>query len=254
MAYYSGSFDGNQLGRILSTHLSKPLVGTDLHVWRASLNGSSAEMLYFHSLLSKDEKERAERFYFERDRGRYIVGRGILRTLLSGYLGMDAHTVRIIYGRDGKPMLEDIFNKKHLQFNLSNSNDWVVYIFGWDNPVGIDLEHVRVFDAADDFAKQFFAAQETALLNSLTHDQKWDTFFKFWTAKESFLKAKGSGLTFPLNQVEIALGSGNDARIASINGDLQQAAKWRLETFNPIAGYQAAIAVEKNQGRILFQN
>ena len=254
MAFSSGSFINNQLGQIFSTLRSKPLVGTDLHVWRASLNSSSAELLYFQSLLSKEENERAARFYFERDRGRYIAGRGILRTLLGGYLGMDAHRIKIIYGPDGKPMLEDTFNKRRLQFNLSNSNDWAIYIFGWDHPVGIDLEHVRVFDAADDFAKQYFAAQETALLNSLTHDQKWDAFFKFWTAKESFLKAKGSGLTFPLNQVEISLGAGNDARIASINGDLQQAANWRLETFIPIAGYQAAIAVEKNQGRILFQN
>lgn len=254
MALYSGSFTDNQLGQILSTLHSKPLVGTDLHVWRASLNSSSAELLYFQSLLSKDENERAERFYFDRDRDRYIVGRGILRTLLSGYLGIDARRIRIVYGSDGKPMLEDAFNKQHLQFNLSNSNDWAIYIFGWHHPVGIDLEQIRAFDSADDFARRFFAEPETALLNTLTDDQKWDAFFKFWTAKESFLKAKGSGLTFPLNQVEIALGSGKGARIASINGDHRQAADWRLKTFTPIAGYQAAIAVEKNQGRVLFQN
>ncbi len=254
MTHQSEPLTGDQPKRILSTLPPKPLAGTDLHVWCIALRASTDEMTYYQSLLSQDEKERADRFYFERDRNRYIVGRGVLRTLLGSYLGIEAHKIRIIYGPHGKPMLQEMFHNKHFQFNLSNSNDWAVMVFGWDTPLGIDLEHMRPFDEADDFARHYYSMRETALLNSLSGDQKWDAFFKFWTAKESFLKAKGSGLTFPLNQVEISLGSGNDARIASINGDLQQAAKWRLETFNPIAGYQAAIAVEKNQGQILFQN
>lgn len=229
------------------------LADTDLHIWRASLDGPLEELADYFDLLSPEEKDRAERYYFERDRNRYIVGRGLLRRLLSGYLGIEASRIEFVYGPYGKPAVATDSKNKLLQFNLSHSNDQALYIFGWDRLVGIDLEHIRPMQDADDFAAQFFSARETALINSLSGDQKWDAFFKFWTCKEAFLKANGSGLTTPLSEVEIALDVRGSARLISIGGDSAQAANWRLDTFNTVVGYQAAVAVEGHGGEVMLQ-
>src|SRR5215211_1529910 len=116
MTHQSESITGKSPEWILSKLHPKPLVGADLHVWCTALNGSTDEIAYYRSLLSQDEKERADRFYFERDRSHYVVGRGVLRILLGRYLGIEAHKIRVIYGLHGKPMLQDTFDNKLFQF------------------------------------------------------------------------------------------------------------------------------------------
>lgn len=234
--------------------LSQPLLDSDLHVWSASLTGSPEELAHYSSLLSGDETIRAEKFYFERDRNRYILGRGILRTLLADYLKIDSSKIEFVYGSHGKPALEKIYQNKILQFNLAHSNDRGIYIFGWNRPLGIDIEHIRPLQDADDFAKRFFSQQESVWINSLPINQKWNAFYKLWTCKEAFLKANGSGLSVPLNEAEIFIKDDNSAKLVSIGGILDEATKWRLEIFNPIENYQAAIAVEGHQGQIVFRH
>ena len=78
---------------------SPTLRDSELHIWRASLSGSLDELSSFDSILSPDEKARAKRFYFERDRNRYLFGRGILRILVGGYLQMEAFKITFVYGR-----------------------------------------------------------------------------------------------------------------------------------------------------------
>ena len=231
---------------------SQRITDSDLHIWRACLSGSVPELSYFDSILSPDEKARAERFYFERDRNRYIFGRGILRTLLGGYLQVQASKITFVYGPHGKPAIESVRSNKSLQFNLAHSNDWAVYAFGWDHPLGIDLEHIRPMPDVDELAERFFSASERVLIHSLSGDQKWETFFSIWTCKEAFLKATGSGLTLPLDQFEVSPRADGGMKLTSISGNSKPADRWRLETFKPIADYQSAIAVEDHAGKIMF--
>ncbi|MBI3153479.1 MAG: 4'-phosphopantetheinyl transferase superfamily protein [Chloroflexi bacterium] len=227
--------------------LSSPLTGSDLHVWCAALSGSPQKLTHYSSLLSPDETARANRFYFERDRHRYIFGRGILRILLSSYLGKEASRITFLYGQHGKPAIE-----APLHFNLAHSNDWAVFVFVRDSEIGIDIEHIRPLQDADDFARQFFTTNESAWINSLPHDQKWNGFYKLWTCKEAYLKANGSGLTVPLNQAEISFSKNDTAKLTSIGGDVKEASKWRLELFKPVEGYQAALAIERYDGPVTF--
>ena len=243
----------NQPGQFLSALRSQPLTAPDLYIWCASLNASPDELSRFSSLLSPDEKTRAEKFYFERDANRYIVGRGILRLLVGAYLGMEASRIEFTYGPHGKPAVEAIFQNKILQFNLSHSNDQAVYIFGWDRSVGIDIEHIRPMQDADDFAEQFYSARERDLINSLSGDEKWTAFFKIWTCKEAFLKANGSGLTVPLDHTEIHLQSDGSVTLTFTDEVAGQAAPWHIETFEPVVDYQAAIAVAGHPCRIIFR-
>jgi 4'-phosphopantetheinyl transferase len=233
----------------------QPLTGSDIHVWCVSLAALIQELDVFFSLLSPDEKARAERFYFEADRHRYIVGRGLLRTFIAGYVGIPPARVEFVYGNFGKPALRSGTGDATFEFNLSHSRDLALYAFNFRSRVGIDIEYARPMPDMDDFAEKFFSPREAEILNSLHGEKKIEAFFTLWTCKEAFLKAHGSGLMFPLNRVEITLDAGEAARIEAIEGDSKQALHWRLESFRPVTGYQASLVVEGgHDGQVVFNN
>jgi 4'-phosphopantetheinyl transferase len=229
------------------------LAGDEIHVWSASLAQPTDLAASFSSVLSLDEKARAERFYFERDRIHFVLGRGLLRKILGGYLGMEPAWIEFSYGPYGKPALKTGDSNHTLQFNLAHSKGLALLAFCWNRPLGIDLEHVRPMASEDDFAAQVFSASESALIASLTGEQKRQAFFKIWTCKEAFFKASGDGLTKPIDQAEIALDAGEAARLVSIAGDPQQASGWRLQTFQPVADYQAALAFQGDECKVVFK-
>lgn len=233
---------------------SQPLTGSDIHIWCATLSGPVDELAHFRSLLTADERERAERFYFDRDRDRYIFGRGILRTLLGGYLGMDASQVPIVYGPQRKPALELLDVAKTLHFNLAHSHEKAAYAFGWDRPVGIDLEQIRPLPDVDELVQRFFTPGESALIRSLSGNKKWDTFFQIWTCKEAILKAHGSGLTTPLDQFEISLHDNHAVTVTPQTPDGAMLADWNLQVFELVPGYKSAVAVEGNIGQVTVQS
>ena len=239
--------------RRVSALPSQPLTGSDLHIWCASLNVSSQDLLYYRSILSDDEAGRAMRFVFEKDRNHFIVGRGLLRSLLGSYLDLEPAQVEFVYRPHGKPAIKLGPKDKVLEFNLSHSKELVLYAFNWDHKVGIDVEYIQSMPDMDNFAEQFFSPRETALINSLAGEQKEIAFFKIWTCKEAFLKANGSGLTQPLNAMEVSFEAGKVVTLSAIGGDKEQTARWHLEIFNPVSGYQAAFAVDGYAGEIFFQ-
>ena len=224
------------------------LAGGEVQIWCASLERPPQVVARLSALLSPDEKARAERFYFERDRVRFIVGRGLLRTILGGYLGMDPARIEFSYGPYGKPALNPA---QTLHFNLAHSQALALYAFCRDHPLGVDIEHIRPMADEDALARHVFTPTESALVASLDGDPKHDAFFKIWTCKEAILKASGDGLTKPLDQTEISL-AGPAPSLESIDGDREQAARWYLETFQPAASYQAALAFEGQDCRVVF--
>ena len=238
--------------RIQNTPLTQPLLD-DTHIWCASLNVSSQDLSYYRSILSEDEVGRAMRFVFEKDRNYFMVGRGLLRTILGSYLDLKPAQLEFDYGAHGKPALKPGLADKVLEFNLSHSKDIALYAVNWNHRVGIDIEYLIPMADMDDFAERFFTSRESAYINSLSMEQKDMAFFKIWTCKEAFLKANGSGLTVPISQVGISLDTNEAVKLISIGADKEQPAHWRLEMFNPVPGYQAALAVEGHEGQIAFR-
>ena len=223
----------------------------DIQVWWAVLDDFRADLSHPLDLLSADEKARAARFYFERDRSRYIIGRGLLRLLLGSYLGSNPAEIKFEYGLYGKPALAPQAGGRRLEFNLSHSNEMAVYIFNWDHPLGIDIEYIQPLKDMDDFALQFFTPAECKLIRSLPMPEKTETFFKLWTSKEAYLKANGSGLSMPLDQVEVVFAGGETGTLTFKDGGLQQAGSWHVQLFTPRSGYQAALATERQDGQII---
>ena len=239
----------NDHEQLRPTFRSHPLTDSELHVWCAALNASPNDLAYYSSILSSDEKARAERFYFEIDRHHYIAGRGILRSLVGGYLDIKPAQIEFVYGQYGKPALRD----QTLEFNLSHSMDMALYIFSLGHKVGIDIEFTHPMPEMDKFAAEHFTPGENKLIHSLPEAQKLDTFFKIWTCKEAFLKANGFGLTIPINQVEISLDVENSAILNVGAQNKEQTQDWRLELLTPVDGYRAALAVKGFKGQVVFR-
>jgi 4'-phosphopantetheinyl transferase len=216
----------------------------EIHIWYASLEQPLSE---FQRLLSADEKERAKRYYFEEDRRRFIVRRGILRTLLGNYLDIEPYQVQFCYGNNKKPGIADIFGGRKVQFNLSHSRGLAIYAFTRTHEIGVDVEYIRDIPEMGKIAERFFSARENSAFQSLPESQKQEAFFNCWTRKEAFIKAIGDGLSYALDAFDVSLVPGEPATLIGIKGDSEEASRWSLRDLEPAAGFAAALTVK---GRI----
>ena len=181
------------------------------HVWRAQLDPAPGEVHRLMGMLSKDEHARAERFRFDQDRRRFVVARGVLRSLLALYLGLPPQKVQLTYGASGKPCLP----RGVLRFNL-DAGELGLYAFTSSREVGIDVEHVRQLDDMDQIARRFFSVNEVASLEALPESARPSTaFFNCWTRKEAYVKARGEGLALPLDGFDVSLAPVNRAAAPS---------------------------------------
>jgi 4'-phosphopantetheinyl transferase len=227
----------------------------DIHIWRAHTGHQAARQRLGMNLLSSDERARANRYHFERDRRCFVVGRALLRTILARYLESAPSKVQFTYGPHGKPSLAEGCGNTRLCFNVADSHELILLAFSRRLELGIDLEYMRDLPDAEQIAARFFSAEEHAVWQSLPADQKVAGFYNCWTRKEAFIKATGQGLSYPLRRFEVSLTPGEPARVMRIDGSVQQATGWALWMLNPGPDYAGALAAplpeaEKGQLRL----
>ncbi|MEO5803223.1 MAG: 4'-phosphopantetheinyl transferase superfamily protein [Verrucomicrobiota bacterium] len=198
------------------------LSGEEVHVWVASLDDES-HARDLATTLSSDEKERAARFHFQRDRKHFVAARGVLRAILSGYTRTPATSLRFGYGKNGKPHLADAPDFDNLNFNLSHSDGLALYAVTRNRALGIDLENVRSFPDMNEIAARCFSPKEKETLQFLDGPQKNERFFRFWTRNEAQLKCIGEGF--------------------SDQSDALQKFEGLIQELEPAEGYIATLAV-----------
>jgi 4'-phosphopantetheinyl transferase len=208
-----------------------------------SLNAEPAVTNELARCLSSDERLRADRFAFERDRRRFIVARAWLRRLLAERLGLQPEAVEFAYGPRGKPALAPHLASSHLRFNVSHSEELAVCAFARGREMGIDVEAVRALEDADAIAERFFSARENDVYRALAPREKPLGFFNCWTRKEAFIKAVGDGLYHPLDSFDVSLAPGEPARILRVADAAGDSCGWCLESFSPAPAFVAAVAV-----------
>jgi len=219
----------------------------EVHVWRADLNQVDSTVRACYELLRPDERQRADKFHFPRDREHFTVARGVLRQILGGYLGSAPEQVRFAYNKYGKPALADDGGDVNelLSFNVSHSKGIALYaVAGGRRRVGLDIEHLREdFDSLT-LAERFFSPTEVAALRALPAEQQRVAFFNCWTRKEAYIKALGEGLSHPLDKFSVSLAPGEPAALLSTDDNPQEALRWSFVELSPGDGYVAALAVE----------
>jgi 4'-phosphopantetheinyl transferase len=217
-----------------------PLGEDEVHVWRGLLRVPASCLEDLRRSLSADEIARAERFRLPKLHDQFIVARGTLRTLLGRYLGIDPAETAFVYGPIGKPALADRTHKTPIHFNLSHSGDVALYAFSAGREVGVDVECHRSLAKVEGIANRFFSPRECAMLWALPDDQRLEAFFRFWTVKEAYLKARGKGLSVPLSQVEVSFPPDGSPVIRDSSGS----GDWSCRELPHESPYTAAVVVQ----------
>jgi 4'-phosphopantetheinyl transferase len=213
----------------------------EAHVWRADSDIADSDLVRFQQILSPGERERADRFHFEVDRRRAVIGRGYLRLLLGQIQGLPAHKLAFEYDEFGKPGLASNHGLAP-QFNVSHSGGVILIAITMGRPVGVDIEKVRNDLDVDNIAARFFSDQERKILASLADTARHKAFFACWTRKEAYLKARGVGLSLPLDQFDVSLLPDEEPRLLTTRHDPADAARWKLWELNLSGDYAAALA------------
>jgi len=217
---------------------------SEVHVWRASLEAGPEHYQRLEHVLSTEERAQAARFHFQRDRNHYIAGRGLLRRILAGYLGLDPAQLKFSVNAFGKPALSAWPGQPSLQFNLSHSHGLALFGVARHLQNGIDIEFIRPDFATEDIAKRFFSPREVATLLQLPAEARTEAFFNCWTRKEAFIKARGEGLSIPLNSFDVALAPGDAPALLHSAHDPEAPSRWSIQALHPGPGYAGALAVE----------
>jgi 4'-phosphopantetheinyl transferase len=227
---------------------------SQVHVWQASLDRSPYAIEQLAPLLAADEQQRAARFRFEKDRRKFIVARGLLRSILARYLDLPPDEIQFAYSQRGKPELANGYARGKLEFNVSHSHEMALYGIALDRPIGVDLEYVRPIDAVA-LSQRFFSPSEAATIASLTGADQHRCFFRGWTQKEAYLKATGDGLG-GLESVEVAIVE--PMGLVKIDGDRQRAAEWCAQEIRVNADcdtdYIAALVTKGMQPEIHYSS
>lgn len=171
-------------------------------------------LAHYRTLLSSDELQRLDTYRAPRAAKEFIVGRALLRAALSERLQCAANILRFDNDANGKPFLVSPLLSTlastfvsgaatNWHFNLSHSHDWVVLALSNIGPVGVDVEWNQRKRSMIEIAERFFLPREAQMLKTLAPDEQYARFFEWWTIKESYVKALGSGIAGALSGTEI---------------------------------------------------
>lgn len=211
-----------------------------VQVWWAELNIPGWEN--FLPVLSADEQDRAARFVFVRDRRRFAASRGVLRNLLCQHIGGRPENVRFTYSAKGKPALIDHFHHARIHFNLSHSEEIVVVGLACE-PLGVDVEYLGRPVEEQAIAARLFSPAEMARFHELSPDQRTRGILQCWTRKEALVKAKGDGLSLPLEDFTVTFSPGEPPRIVALGGNTRVTEDWWLFHLEPAPDYVGAVAI-----------
>lgn len=228
-----------------STSVDGP-VAAEVWTWPLDVSAQERQALFAH--LSPEERLRAGRYHWPLDGERWITARGRMREILGRAVGRPPAALRFRKLEHGRPELLPGEGPAP-SFNLSHSGGLAALAVSFDAVVGVDVEAHRLM-AEEDIAYALSPA-ERRQLSGLGVLEREAAFFRFWTLKEAFIKALGTGLSLPLHDFDMRLADdGGEPLLARLAGAADEPARWRFRLFDAGPGFGAALAV-RTEGRHL---
>jgi 4'-phosphopantetheinyl transferase len=215
----------------------------DIHI--EPLDRPPVEVAAFEATLAPDELARAARGRDPLQRARFVVGRGLLRSLLGAALGQAPAAVRLRYNPHGKPNLAEE-PAGGLRFSLAHSQNMALYALAsgcGEAQLGVDLEAIAALNDMGALVQRFFSARERDAWLALPERLRTRGFYACWTRKEAVLKALGVGLARPLGSFDVSVDPDAPARLLAIDGDEEAARPWLLRDLPMPDGFAAALAI-----------
>jgi len=210
-----------------------------IHIWQWRHEAAFAQNDDTYGPLSPDERARAARFLAERPRREYVATRSTLRQILGQYLNAPPERLGFRYSERGKPSLVD---DPKISFNVSHSGDLSVLAVTCGRDIGVDVEWVRADVEAAALAARFFSRHERERLLRLHGGEITQAFFRCWTRKEAYIKARGDGLSLALDSFDVSLDPGAASALLHTRPDPEEARKWVVRDLGLPVGFAAAVA------------
>jgi 4'-phosphopantetheinyl transferase len=221
----------------------------ETHVWYADLDLDEAEAGRLMGQLDISERARAQRFAFPHLRTRFVAAHAFVRQVLGKYLDVAPECVCYSYTPQGKPRLS---NGGEIRFNLSHSVDLAALAITRNREIGIDIEKPREIADMLSLARRFFSHPEIDWLLAVPPNDQTSAFFTCWTAKEAYIKARGDGLSFPLDRFQALPVVGSEQLRLAVYGEPAESERWCMTSFQ-IEAATGALAVEGVNCRPVFQ-
>ena len=192
-------------------------------------------------ILDERERATARRFVFERDRVRYVAAHTATRLVLAHYLDMAPDAIRYEIGAYGKPRVANA--SVDVRFNLSHSGERGLIAIALRRELGVDIEHHRPVDILT-LAERVFSAAERAALRAVGPERRLEAFYRVWTRKESFIKARGDGLNCPLDAFDVSLADDGAQLLGECRAGAADDRRWTVVNLPAGPGYSGALTVE----------
>jgi 4'-phosphopantetheinyl transferase len=217
-------------------------------LWRMSLHPGVDRLRDLWKCLDRDERTRAFRFRFPRDRDRFVASRGTLRHILAHRLGLAPERLRFGQGPAGKPFLPD---HADLWFNVSHAGELLLIGLAHHGPLGVDVEVVQEDAVVDATGPLVLSQPERDELSRLEGPARRERFARFWTRKEAYIKADGRGMSLELGRIDVS-GGGDRALLRDpSSGRWTPCERWTLRSLDAWPGYAAAVAAEGDGWRLV---
>ncbi|MCP3101721.1 4'-phosphopantetheinyl transferase superfamily protein [Myxococcus sp. K15C18031901] len=218
----------------------------EVHVWIVEPERIVEPRLLeaYLGLLDAKEREKQRRFHFERHQRQYLVSHALVRLTLSRYAPVAPEAWTFATNAYGRPEIQGAWGAR-LRFNLSHTDGMALVAVGLDDALGADVEDAERAGDTVEIADHFFAPAEVAALRTLPREAQRARFFEYWTLKESYIKARGAGLSLPLDQFAFHLEAGGPPRISFDPRMVDEPDAWRFMQLRPSARHHAAVAVRR---------
>ena len=192
------------------------------------------------AVLSAGERERLDRFRFEGDRHLFLVAHALLRLALSRLADVDPHAWEFCAGPHGRP--EIAAPRSRLRFTLSHTRALAACAITIDGDIGLDVENTSRRVGLE-IADRFFSLREARALRRVAGPAQPARFFEYWTLKEAYLKARGLGLSLPLDRFSVYRDRRGVWRIAFAPSVDDNPSRWRFWSWRIGGVHQAALAM-----------
>jgi 4'-phosphopantetheinyl transferase len=214
---------------------------SEAHLWFIQWGDVAPECLETcRDVLSDDERDRVARFVFEVHRNAFIVAHAFVRATLSRYAEVAPSEWSFAVNGHGRPRVcQREFGD--LDFNLAHSDGIAVCLVG-RGMIGVDVEDLSR-RAPLNVADQFFSAIEVQSLKERPVELRPRRFYEYWTLKESYIKARGLGLSLPLDRFAFDLDTERSPRISFRRPIEDDASQWQFRLLTPTARHLVAVAL-----------
>lgn len=182
-----------------------------IDIWLCDLKQLSGDINNFYSILSEDERDRADKLKVEDKKQQYIITRGTLRQRLGLLSNIDPKDFVFDYLEHGKPVLFNDVNHADIKFNVSHSNDLALIAIAQKQNIGIDIEKINREANHQALMTRFFSEAEQVEFQNIPEAYEAEAFCACWTRKEAFIKAIGSGVTYGLDKFDVTVDPENQA-------------------------------------------